>query len=941
MRNQSLQPLNQSFDENASANTPTAGATTLLRRLSLGFKANLIIITIFGTLLIVSVLLINLITNTMVKHIGHQLGHQEALLVQSQMEQTAQLLVKDSVLLANAPGLVEIVRQEDEKGAADFLISSSVPDYFTDIDLFNSAGERIVDLDEETTTEQLDIQEDKLRQIAMTGQNVTAIRLDDDDDDEEDDEETTSSPEEAEEEGSLELLLSVGVPVSAPETGEIIGAITTGRIMDEAFLESLVFGKEGVGVLCFYENELVTSALNGIGVEDTAGDNAQGDIVANAIKLTNAQHTQAQDITIGEQPLVLDNVPYALGYVPLMLEGPNLADTRLVILISLQPLTAFQNQLTTALMLAFSLLIVLGLLVMSFFIRGSVTAPLRKLQVAVGTIANGDYQQRVAVTTEDEVGKLGHAFNTMTTRLKDLHSNLTERNTELSLALDDARTARETAERANTMKSQFLANMSHELRTPLNSIINFTYMVSQGLFGPVNEEQVSFLNRIQTNGQHLLGLINDILDISKIEAGRLTLCKESVQLDELIHGIMSTAIGLTREKPITLQQEIAPDLPPITIDRTRIRQVLLNLLSNAAKYTDEGTITVQAGCKGQEVVISVIDTGIGIPLEDQERIFGEFQQVEGGSNRRYEGTGLGLAISQRLVQMHSGRIWVESNPGIGSTFFVSLPIGEAEEEPVEISSEPLTANTNGIKVLVIDDDQSAIDIISTYLGQDGYAVYGLTDSRRALEEVHNLQPAIIILDILMPHRDGWETLADLKSDPASAFIPVVLYTVVREEQLGMHLGASAYMVKPISEEQLRRTVTQLAHHNAQVLVIDDNADVLDIVSHYLKRMNGYRVVTANGGRAGLDIIAAHRPDLIILDLMMPDIDGFAVLEELDQAPDRCSIPVVVLTAKDLTPEEQRFLHTRVDELVIKNGSTPDQWMSHVQAALQKHIEPET
>ncbi len=301
-------------------------------------------------------------------------------------------------------------------------------------------------------------------QIAMTGQNVTVIRLDDDDDD--DAEETTSSHEE-EEEGSLELLLSVGVPISAPETGEAIGAITTGRVIDEAFLESLVFGKEGVGVLCFYENELVTSALNGIGMEDPAGDNAHVDTTINAIKLTNAE---AQDITIGEQPLVLDNVPYALGYVPLMLEGPNLADTRLVILVSLQPLTAFQNQLTTALMLAFSVLIGLGLIVMSFFVRGSVTAPLRKLQAAVGTIANGDYQQRVAVTTEDEVGKLGDAFNTMTNRLKDLHSNLTERNTELSLALDDARTARETAERANTMKSQFLANMSHELRTPLNSI---------------------------------------------------------------------------------------------------------------------------------------------------------------------------------------------------------------------------------------------------------------------------------------------------------------------------------------------------------------------------------------------------------------------------------------------------------------------------------------
>lgn len=905
-------------------------AVSPFRRLSLGFKANLIIVTIFSILLTVSILLLHLITNVMMKQIGQQRVQQEAILIQGQVEQAAQLLIKDADLLSTAPSLAEIVRQEDADRADDFLVSSSVPRYFTDVDLFNDKGERLVDLDAETTTKDLKNQEKTLMELALKGKNTAGIMLGTDEDEDEEDDETAEVTNENKAEESLELLLSVGVPVFDPNTGEIVGAITAGRVMDEAFLESLVFGEEGIGILLFYEDELATSTLITPRPEDkdvTKGD-VQPDIASIAFNTTAMKNAQAGETTIAEQPLVLDNVPYMLAYVPLIFEGRDTTSTSLVVLVSLESLIAFQDELVATLIVIFALLMVLAVIAISFFIHGNVTAPLRRLQTAVATIASGDYHQRVAVATEDEIGKLGHTFNTMA-------HQLSERNTELAHALDDARAARESAEHANTMKSKFLANMSHELRTPLNSIINFAYMVSMGLFGPVNDEQVSFLNRIHTNGQHLLGLINDILDISKIEAGRLELCIESVYLDELIHSIMSTAIGLTKDKPITLHEDVAPDLPPIKADHTRIRQVLLNLLSNAAKFTDEGTITVKARYEGPEVFISVSDTGVGIAPEDQEHIFGEFQQVESCSNRQYEGTGLGLAISKQLVEMHNGRIWVESTLGAGATFYVSLPIGEEDEEPAELSGKPLTAGTNGISVLVIDDEQSAIDIVSTYLERDGYAVYGLTDSRRALNEARRLRPHIIILDILMPHRNGWETLTDLKSDPDLASIHVILYTIGSEDQLGIHLGASAYLVKPINQKQLCNTVAQLVQHNAQVVVIDDNPDVLDIVSNYLSRINNYRVITASGGQAGLDMIAAHDPDLIILDLMMPEVDGFAVLEALDKSPETSSIPVIVLTAKDLTPEEQSYLNTRVDELVIKNGSTPEQWLERVQTVLPK------
>jgi len=528
------------------------------------------------------------------------------------------------------------------------------------------------------------------------------------------------------------------------------------------------------------------------------------------------------------------------------------------------------------------------------------------------------------------------AFPLLLLLLWQFHNRLTETltqtqaaNLSLQIAVTSAEKARAQAEQANELKSQFLANMSHELRTPLNSIINFTRILSTGMRGPVNVEQLDYLQRVRQSGEHLLGLINDILDLSKIEAGRMELYTETLHIPDLVQGVLATVAGLTKGKPIELLQELEANLPPIKADRTRIRQVLLNLLSNAAKFTDAGTITVGATCHDGQLIMRVTDTGIGIAQADLETVFEEFRQVEADTNRRYEGTGLGLAICRRLIEIHGGRIWVESTLGVGSTFAFSLPaLPAASPAPRETI---ITTNGTGIPVLVIDDDPAAIEIVAAYLERDGYTVYGITDSRRAIEEAQVIKPAVIILDVLMPHKDGWELLAEIKANPALRDLPVVLYTIVDEQKLGFYLGASAYLTKPVDAEKLRATVTQLAKGDATILVIDDDPNAREIVTQQLEVGGSYRVRSASGGQDGLNQIASAAPDLIILDLMMPEIDGFAVLDQLDLNPHTRAIPVIVLTAKSLDPQEHDMLNRRVKGLLAKGGTDAEQLLSKVNA----------
>jgi signal transduction histidine kinase/DNA-binding response OmpR family regulator/HAMP domain-containing protein len=524
---------------------------------------------------------------------------------------------------------------------------------------------------------------------------------------------------------------------------------------------------------------------------------------------------------------------------------------------------------------------------------------------------------------------------------------------QTAIALQSARLfeeALETAERlreVDRLKSQFLANMSHELRTPLNSIIGFSRVVLKGIDGPVNDRQREDLEAIHSSGQHLLGLINDILDVSKIEAGKMELDFETVDLREVVSGVMSTAVALVKDKPIELQRSIPDDLPTITADERRVRQVLLNLVSNAGKFTKEGFIRVGAWVEGDEVVLSVADSGIGISREQQERIFDPFTQTDASTTREHGGTGLGLTISRSFVQLHGGRIWVESVLGEGSTFYVALPIErpdsamEGGTAPVIGSGTPATETVpegeSGELILSVDDDTGVINLYRRYLNQRGYRVFGLTDSRRVLDMARRLQPYAITLDVMMPRKDGWEVIRDLKADSSTRDIPVIICSIVSEAERGMSLGAADYLVKPIMEDDLVAALDRLDRTPGphEILVVDDHAEDRELLRRIIESQEGYEVIEAAGGREAIALVKDLRPRIIILDLMMPEIDGFAVLESVKSDKATRSIPIIVVTAKNLTEMDRQRLNHRVEALVHKGVLNQEELLEDVAAALCK------
>ncbi len=537
---------------------------------------------------------------------------------------------------------------------------------------------------------------------------------------------------------------------------------------------------------------------------------------------------------------------------------------------------------------------------------------------------------------------------------------------QTAIALESARLyeeAVETAERlreVDRLKSQFLANMSHELRTPLNSIIGFSRVVLKGIDGPITEQQREDLEAIHSSGQHLLGLINDILDVSKIEAGKMELDFEPVDLREIINGVMSTAIALVKDKPIELQQSIPKDLPTITADERRVRQILLNLVSNAAKFTDEGFIRVATEVKheeheaadaagAREIRLSVTDTGRGIGQEEMETVFEPFTQVDASTTREHGGTGLGLTISHSFVQLHGGRMWVESELGEGSTFTFTLPVEgppsyvEERREPIDEEALLRPEEDSGPLVLCVDDDTGVISLYRRYLHLRGYRVFGLTDSNRVLDMAKRLNPYAITLDVMMPQKDGWDVIRELKNDPETSDIPVIICSIISEEERGMSLGAADYLVKPIMEEDLVTALDWLDQDPGrrghagihQVLIVDDHAGDRHLLRRMIESQDGYEVLEAAGGEEAIELVEELRPQIIILDLMMPEVGGFAVLESVKSNEATRSIPVIVVTAKELTEEDRRRLNNRVETLVHKGVLKQEELLEDVAAALGK------
>ena len=503
------------------------------------------------------------------------------------------------------------------------------------------------------------------------------------------------------------------------------------------------------------------------------------------------------------------------------------------------------------------------------------------------------------------------------------------------LAIQNARLFSELEEKsrqletANQHKSQFLASMSHELRTPLNAIIGLTDVLvsNPARFG--TDKALDPLRRVHRAGTHLLGLINQVLDLSKIEAGKLDLLLENVSILPLVEEVIGTARPLAEQNKNSLAVECPRDLPPIEADAMRLRQIILNLLSNACKFTKSGNIKLQvrrALHEGQHFVeIAVIDTGIGMTAAQMSCLFEEFSQADASIERQYGGTGLGLAITRRLCQMMGGDVTVTSEPGKGSTFIVRLPFAAArvDDAPAARDGEAVGAEPGRDYVLVIDDNETARALIADYLAQAGFTVITAVDGREGLRRAKQYHPIAITLDVLMPDIDGWTVLAALRGDPELADIPTIIATIVDEQRHGMTLGAVGYLTKPIDREKLVDLIAKYRRPSGptRVLIIEDDATQRERIRSWLEPQN-WSLIEADNGRVALDRLSECIADVILLDLMMPEMDGFQFVAEMQKHPMWIQIPIIVVTARDLTVEDHARLNSGIEVVLRKESFRP-------------------
>lgn len=547
------------------------------------------------------------------------------------------------------------------------------------------------------------------------------------------------------------------------------------------------------------------------------------------------------------------------------------------------------------------------------------------------------HTKKIPILDEDNEPRYLLGISEDITDRKDAAQALERQARELSRSNAALLQAKDAAEAANHAKSEFLANMSHELRTPLNAIIGFSEILEDQTFGELNQRQIKYVSNILTSGRHLLQLINDILDLAKVEAGRLNLDYEQFAVGTALQDVANVVKTLAQKKNIALDIEVPHDLPLVTADQAKFKQVMYNLLSNAIKFTPEGgQVQVQANAEQREksyLRIAVSDSGIGIKPEDQERIFGEFEQVDSSYARQQQGTGLGLALTRRLVELHGGRLWVESEgiEGQGSTFTFVLPV-ERVAPTISEGSENLASTTGSqeakentsspLTILVVEDNQPSSELLTHYLTEAGYKVEHAYDGEQALQMAHELHPDAITLDIMLPRKDGWEVLTELKSSPGDEDIPVIIVSMTEDRQLGFSLGAVEFLIKPINKERLLEAMqksTSLTGKSAgTVLVVDDEQKTVELLTDLL-RHEGYKVLQAYGGEQAVELALTHRPDVMVLDLMMPEVTGFDVVQRLREHPAAEGIAILIFTAKDITPEDRERLNHRIRTIVPKSG----------------------
>ena len=605
-------------------------------------------------------------------------------------------------------------------------------------------------------------------------------------------------------------------------------------------------------------------------------------------------------------------------------------------------------------------LVFTGLLAMR--IGRAVTDPILEIAQGVQKLEKGKLDTYINTGATGEIKLLESGINSMAATLQGAQENLQDqihlatgelRNTlqELEQKNAELEIEREKAYEANQSKSQFLANMSHELRTPLNAIIGYSEMLEEELSEVNDTKYVDDILKINSAGKHLLSLINDILDLSKIEAGKMNVFLESTEIASICEYTVATIRPLAERNNNRLVLDCPSDIGEMYSDVTKIRQVLFNLLSNACKFTQHGEVTLSArresGPGGDWIKFSVADTGIGMSENQMKNLFEAFSQADATISRDYGGTGLGLAICKRFTELMGGHLSANSKPGEGSIFLLQLP---AEVKNQASTNLPIVSSVSALekyamdaanvrqaggrendrrerlsRVLVIDDDETVHDMLFRLLSKEGFLVEIADNGESGMDKALELKPDVIVLDVLMPGMDGWDVLTRLKNNPETASIPVVMLTMVDDRSKGYTLGVTDYIYKPVDREKLVTAITRCVRYGdtAPILIVDDDASQRDLLKRTLEK-DGWETIRAHNGRAALEAVRARTPSIIILDLMMPEMDGFELINTLRKNPETREIPVVVLTAMDLSNADQMMLASNVTEVLRKGASSRDE-----------------